>query len=214
MTDSTLRRGLFVAFAVLWSALAIAPTYRADWAVENILVLVLVAIGIAFRRALLLSRSGSVMLFAFLVLHEVGAHYTYSEVPYDSWFRALTGRGFNTLLGLQRNHYDRLVHFAAGLLLVAPMRELLKRRHALSSRVSYLLPINLVMSGSMLYELIEWGAALLFGGDLGAAYLGTQGDPWDAQKDMALATLGSVLAAGLGVVFQRLRGSPRALPPM
>ena len=71
----------------------------------------------------------------------------------------------------------------------------------------YFLPLDLTMSTSMLYELIEWGAAELFGGDLGAAFLGTQGDIWDAHKDMALASLGALLAmlvtAALNAWLQR-----------
>jgi hypothetical protein len=115
-------------------------------------------------------------------------------VPYDDWFRALTGRTLSSLTGAERNHYDRLVHFSYGLLLAYPAREVFLRVADVRGFWGYYLPLDVVMATSMLYELIEWGAASAFGGDLGTAYLGTQGDPWDAQKDMALATLGAIIA--------------------
>ena len=194
-------RGLLVAFFALWVVLAIAPKYRADWAVENVLVAAFFVCLWLARRRVTLSQGAWVLLIAFLSLHEVGAHYTYSEVPYDAWFHALTGKSLNALLGFERNHYDRLVHFSAGLLLLRPMREALCTQFNLTVFTSCLLCVNIVMSGSMLYELIEWGAANVFGAGLGAAYLGSQGDPWDAQKDMALATLGA-LVAWLGTAFR------------
>jgi putative membrane protein len=87
-----------------------------------------------------------------------------------------------------------MVHFLYGALLVHPIRELVVRATGLRGFWSYFVPFDLTMSTSATYELIEWGAAAVFGGDLGVAYLGTQGDPWDAQKDMSLAALGAVLS--------------------
>jgi putative membrane protein len=140
-------------------------------------------------------------------LHEVGAHYTYAKVPYDAWVQALTGGSLNSLLGWQRNQFDRLAHFAFGLLLAYPIREIFMRVADTRGFWSYYLPLDVTMASSALFELIEWGAALAFGGDLGAAYLGTQGDPWDAHKDIALASLGAFLAmviiAAINLRFQR-----------
>jgi putative membrane protein len=141
-----------------------------------------------------LSRISYTLIFLFLCLHSVGAHYTYSLVPYDAWFESLTGATLSSRTGWNRNHYDRLVHLAYGLLLAYPAREVFLRVADVRGFWGYFLPLDVVMATSMLYELIEWGAASYFGGDLGTAYLGTQGDPWDAQKDMALATLGGVIA--------------------
>ena len=118
----------------------------------------------------------------FLTLHAVGAHYTYSEVPYDAWFTALTGKSLNQTLGWQRNNFDRMVHFLYGLLLTQPVREGLVYATGLRGFWGYFLPMDLTMSSSATYELIEWGAATVFGGDLGVAYVGAQGDVWDAQK--------------------------------
>jgi putative membrane protein len=98
------------------------------------------------------------------------------------------------MTGWERNHFDRLVHFLYGLLLAYPGREVFLRVAKVRGFWGYYLPLDVVMATSMLYELIEWGAAEFFGGELGVAYLGSQGDQWDAQKDMALASLGGLIA--------------------
>jgi putative membrane protein len=198
---------LAVLLAVLWTALAIAPFDRHDWLLENALLVVFVAGLAATARHFPLSRVSYTLIFLFLCLHTVGAHYTYSLVPYDRWWSSLTGSSLNALLGWERNNFDRVVHFSYGLLLAYPVRELLLRVASVRGFWGYFLPLDLTMSTSALYELIEWGAAVQFGGDLGAAFLGTQGDAWDAHKDMALASFGALLAmvvtAALNVWLQR-----------
>ena len=189
---------LAAAFGALWTVLAIAPYDRADWALENVLIVVAVGVLVATRRVLPLSNASYGLLFAFLCLHAVGAHYTYSLVPWDDALRSMSGASLSELFGSTRNHYDRVVHLAYGLLLVLPLREWLMRHAGVRGFWSYFLPMDLVLSTSALYELIEWAAALLFGGGLGAAFLGTQGDEWDAHKDMALAALGALIAT-LGI---------------
>jgi putative membrane protein len=196
---------LFTLLLAVQLVLAIAPHDRADWLLENSLLFAGVAALVATRRKLPLSRISYTLIFVFLCLHSIGAHYTYSLVPYDQWLTALTGR--SGLLGAGRNHYDRLVHFAYGLLLAYPVREVFLRVAQVRGFWGYYLPLDVTMATSMLYELIEWASAEFFGGDLGVAYLGTQGDPWDAQKDMALATLGGCIAmlitAALNWRYQR-----------
>jgi putative membrane protein len=176
-------------FGLVWLGLAIAPRDRADWALENALTLVAVVLLALTRRRIPLSPVAYTLVFLYLTLHAVGAHYTYSEVPYDAWFESLTGRGLNETLGWRRNNFDRIVHFLYGLLLTPPIREAFRRLTGLDGFWGYFLPMDLAMSSSAAYELIEWAAAMLFGGELGLAYVGAQGDPWDAQKDMALAAL-------------------------
>ena len=194
-------------FAVIAGLLAISPHDRADWALENVLVVAFVAALVFSYRHFVLSRVSYTLIFVFLVLHEIGSHYTYALVPYNDWFRAVAGVSFNELAGLDRNHYDRLVHFSYGLLLAYPIREMFLRVANVSGFWGYFLPLDVTMSTSMLFELFEWGAAEVFGGDLGIAYLGTQGDVWDAHKDMGLASLGAVLAmlitAALNAGLQR-----------
>ena len=180
-------------FALVWLLLAIGPHHRQDWLLENVLVAIAIGLLVATYRKVPLSKASYTLLFIYLSLHALGAHYTYAEVPYDRWFQALTGTTFNELVGWERNNFDRLVHFCDGLLLAYPVRELFLRIASFRGFWSYFLPLDLTMSTSMLYELIEWAAAEAFGGELGAAYLGTQGDVWDAHKDMALASLGALI---------------------
>lgn len=198
---------LLVVYVLVWLALAIAPKYRADWLLENVLVLIalpLLVWGYRRLRFTVLSYAG---LFVFLLLHAVGSHYTYAEVPFDVWSQALFGASINDWLGFQRNHFDRLVHFGFGLLLLPLAIELLASKVHASAATMRLLAVVLVLACSALYELIEWVAALVFGGELGMAYLGTQGDEWDSHKDTALALAGAILTA---VVLMVLKVHPES----
>ena len=185
---------LTLLFTVFWVALAINPADRTTWLMENTLPVVFIAGMFALHRGLLFSRISYTLIFVFLVLHTVGAHYTYSNVPYDEWFTALTGTPLNEVMGWERNHYDRLVHFSYGLLLAYPIREVFLRVADVKGFWGYFLPLDVTMSTSMIYELVEWGAAVVFAGEAGMLFLGTQGDVWDAHRDMALASLGAVIA--------------------
>lgn len=196
---------LLVLFCVIFAALAIAPAYRQDWLLENVIVLVAVPLLVLTYRRLRFSNFAYTCLFIFFVLHEIGAHYTYSEVPWREWLATMTGGYSGTGAIAVRNHFDRLVHFSYGMLVMPAAWELLQARATPRGIWRYLLPLLFLVSHSVIYELIEWGAALVFGGDLGAAYLGTQGDEWDAQKDMALAALGAVTGLLLVVARSRLR---------
>lgn len=194
---------LLVVLVVTGVLLGIAPLHRDDWLLENALSVAAVVVIVVMWRKFPLSRLSCVLIFVFLMLHELGAHYTYSEVPYDAWFEALTGRGLNERFGFERNHFDRLVHFAYGFLIAYPIREVFVRVASARGFWGYFLPLDVVMSTSMLYELVEWGASIVFGGELGAAYLGTQGDVWDAHKDMLFATLGALLALTITALVHR-----------
>ena len=176
---------LGVVYLLWWVLMAIKPHDFSDWLLENALVVLAVALLVFTYKSFPLSRVSYTCIFIFMMLHALGAHYTYAKVPYQEWFPFLAGG---------RNHFDRLVHFAYGLLLAYPIREMFLRIGNVRGFWGYFLPLDLTMSTSMLYELIEWAAAELVGGDLGAAYLGTQGDIWDAHKDMALASLGALIA--------------------
>jgi putative membrane protein len=198
---------LAVLLAALWVPLAFHPFDRSDWWLENALTFIGVAVLVATHRVFPLSRVSYTTLFVFLCLHTIGAHYTYAEVPYDEAWRQLTGHSFDDLVGWERNNYDRVVHFGYGLLLAYPIREVFLRVANVRGFWGYFLPLDLTMSSSMLYELIEWGATLVVGGELGQAYLGTQGDEWDAHKDMALASLGALISmcvtAAINIWLQR-----------
>lgn len=183
-------------FIVAWTLLAIDPHDRRDWLLENVLLVVFAGALLASYRALPLSRISYTTIFVFLLLHAVGAHYTYSLVPWANWIVGLTGAA-GEIEPTGRNHFDRAVHFFYGLLLAYPVREVFLRVAELRGFWGYFFPLNVTLSTSVLYELAEWGAAEVFGGDLGVAFLGTQGDVWDAQKDMALAGIGALVAMGI-----------------
>lgn len=192
---------LLIAFTIWWTLLAIAPHYREDWLLENLLVFVAIPLLVWSHRRLPFSNLAYSALFVFFCLHALGSYYTYSEVPYAAWYQRITGGDLQALIGSERNHFDRLIHFLYGLLLIPSVAQLLDARGPLRGIWRHLLPVMFIMSNSELYEMIEWQAAEFFGGELGQAYLGAQGDIWDAQKDSALAMLGAII--GL-IIYRRL----------
>ncbi len=179
--------GCLAALLLWWGVLAIEPRYRTTWLHENLLVFAGVPLAILLHLRLRFDRPALAMITLFLALHLIGAHYSYSEVPW---------------LGQGRNHYDRIVHFAYGLLLAYPMIALFRRAPCPRA-----LALLLVMSSSAGYEIIEWGFTMIAAPEEGMSFLGTQGDEWDAQKDMALATAGSMLALLLDRVARGARAS-------
>jgi putative membrane protein len=194
---------LLIPFLLECLLLAFNVHDRQDWALENVLVLVALLTLVATFRRFPLSRISYLLIFTFLALHEIGAHYTYARVPYDEWFISLTGSSFNAVVGWERNNFDRIIHFSYGLLIAYPMREVYLRIANAEGFWGYFLPLNFTMSTSMMFELFEWAAAEIFGGELGIAYLGTQGDVWDAHKDMALASLGALIALLVTLAINR-----------
>jgi putative membrane protein len=186
--------GLLAVYGVIWFALALDPVYRDDWLLENLIVFVAVPLFALTAHRLRFSNFAYTCLFVFFVMHAIGSHYTYSLVPYAEWWQWLGG---GALEG--RNHYDRLVHFAYGLLVTPTAVEIFAHYGRYPRPWVFLFPWMFMAGHAVIYELIEFAAALVFGGDLGQAYLGTQGDVWDGQKDMALALLGTTLMlAALG----------------
>jgi putative membrane protein len=197
--DDYLLHGL-CAWLLLFSAiLAIDPLDRQDWFLENILALGLIVVLIATYREFPLSDLSYILLAVFLTLHSIGAHYTYSKVPLGFWIQ--------DLWDLERNHFDRIVHFLFGFLLAYPLRELFLRRVRVRGFWAYYLPISGIVALSGLFEIVESWIARLVSPELGVAYLGTQGDVWDAQKDMTMALVGAFLAIMLIYAVSKLRMS-------
>lgn len=194
-------------YAVWWTYWAFSPVSRSDWWLENVLVFFVAAFLLITARWLVLSRLSYVLTFVFMCLHTLGSHYTYSEVPYDAWFRAATGWSPDAAFGWERNHFDRAVHFLYGLLITWPFREAFYRVatpcHAFWS---YLFTLSYSMATSLFYELLEWAAAVLLGGETGMAFLGTQGDVWDAHRDMMLATTGALLCFAAMILAKIVTG--------
>lgn len=178
---------LIGAFLLVWIWAAINPTFPHDWLLENYLVFIFVPIIFLVGRYFKLSNVSYTLITLFLILHVIGSHYTYAEVPF--------GDTLQSIFGGSRNMYDRLVHFSCGLLLFYPMREVFMRLAKVKGFWSYLLPIDMIGSMSALYEVIEWLAARNVDPAAGLAFLGSQGDIWDAQKDMLLAIVGASIAA-------------------
>lgn len=178
-------RGLVVWYVGLWVLLAIDPYDRQDWLLENLLALTAVTALLLTYRRFQFSTSSYVLITAFLTLHAIGAHYTYAEVPFGFWLQ----RTFDLI----RNPFDRIVHFSYGLLLVLPLRELLIRLGGVGGFWSYYLPVSGMVAQSGVFEMLEALVATVVSPELGTAYLGTQGDEWDAQKDMAAAAIGAIM---------------------
>ncbi len=182
--------------AGLWLVTALAPVDRRDWLLENLLVFVAIAVlALTYRRFRFSVRSYA-LFTAFLSLHLVGAHYTYSLTPLGFWLQ--------DALQLSRNHYDRLVHCSFGLLLALPLREVLTRVVGVRERWSGVMVVVTVLGLSGCYEATEGVVAMIVSPELGAAWLGAQGDQWDAQKDTALAALGAAVVMGVAWLGRRV----------
>jgi putative membrane protein len=193
-------QGLLLWLIGLWILTAIDPLNRRDWLLENLLVFIYAALLIATYRRFAFSNLSYGLFGLFLSLHLVGAHYTYSATPFGFWLQ--------DALDLSRNHYDRIVHFSFGLLIAYPFQELLLRAAGVRRSWSYLLVMVTVLGFSGFYEALEGIVAMIVSPELGAAYLGTQGDEWDAQKDTALAFFGAVIAMTITWrLDRRLRGA-------
>jgi putative membrane protein len=187
--------GLGAWYGLLWTVLAIAPNDRQDWLLENILAVVAVVTLVATYRRFQFSTPSYVLITAFLSLHAVGAHYTYAEVPFGFWLQ--------DAVALARNPFDRIVHFAYGVLLAYPLRELLVRLAGVGHFWSYYLPISGMLAQSGFFEVLEAMVAQIVSPELGTAYLGTQGDQWDAQKDMMAVFVGAVLSMAVVLLSTR-----------
>lgn len=186
-------------FMVGWAFTLFTTTDINNWLLENTLVFVFLGVlGFTYKKYAF-SDFSYLLIFVYLCLHIHGATQTYAEAPAGYWLQ--------DVFGGDRNNYDRIVHFSFGFLLAYPMRELFVSAMEFKPWVGWILPAEITLSFSGLYELIEWAVADLFFPEQGVAYLGSQGDPWDAQKDMALAFVGSILIllliSGIKRTFKR-----------
>jgi putative membrane protein len=186
---------LLVVFFGIWISTLIGTTDMSNWILENFLTILFVTFLAVTYRRYQFSDLSYLLICIYLCLHVYGAKYTYAENPLGYWLQ--------DTFHLERNHYDRIVHFSFGFLLAYPMREVCLNWLKFPVWVSWALPIEITLSISGLYELVEWAVADLFFPAQGGAYLGTQGDIWDAQKDMALATLGAILATTIVSVIKK-----------
>lgn len=185
-----------ITFTVTWANSLIGTTDINNWMIENSLTfLFLIFLLFSFKRYQF-SDLTYLLICIYLCLHVYGSKYTYAENPFGYWLQSV----FST----SRNHYDRIVHFGFGFLLAYPMREFFLRWLKYPKLVSWILPIEITLSVSAFYELIEWAVADVFFKAQGDAYLGTQGDIWDAQKDIFLAFCGAILSTTIVSLVKKI----------
>lgn len=181
---------LLLGYVLLFILLGIHPADRAVWWVENLTVVAVVALVVWLHIRFRFSTTALLLMSVFVVMHTVGGHFTFSHVPFG-WVTETFGFG--------RNHYDRIAHFSVGFYAYGAAEVLWKRRLVRSRFLLFTWPLFLVMAVAAGYELFEWGFAVLVDPTAGAEVLGSQGDVWDAQRDMLADTLGALAAlAGFG----------------
>lgn len=185
---------LLAAYVVLFIWGAIAPYDRTVWWVENIpIVLVVVTLVVLYMRGVRFSVLAYILMSILPYWHTIGGHYTFERVPFD-WF----SRAF----GFERNMYDRIGHFSVGFYAFGIAEYLIVRKR-MSVAMASLFALFAISFVAMSYELIEWVYAAYGGNaEAGADFLGSQGDIWDAQKDMLMDTLGAVASILLYLVLR------------
>ena len=182
-------------FVLVWANSLFGTTDIHNWLLENTLVFIFLAVLILCGRKYVFSDLSYVLIFLFFCVHVYGSKYTYAENPLGFWIR--------DTFHMARNPYDRIVHFMFGFLLAYPLREVFLKWLKYPDWVAWWLPVEIVLSFGTLYELMEWAVADIFFKAQGAAYLGTQGDEWDAQKDIFVAIVGALLAVGILFCLKR-----------
>lgn len=187
--------GLVFICAVAWVLAAIHPFDRQAWILENVLLVLFVAVLSVAGGRLQLSTASCVFIAIFVLLHIVGAHYTYEHMPLGNWAK--------DYFHLSRNHYDRVAHGSFGFLLVFPVRELLLRFSGLRRGWSLWLAVAAILAVSGLFEIIESITAETVAPGKGVNWLAGQGDEWDAQNDMLAAFAGSLLMIAIVALLER-----------
>lgn len=204
------QRVLFSLLLLLFATSCINPPYMQFLLMQHAPTL-LVFVGLVYvSNRFTISRLSFASIILFLSLHTIGARYLYSYTPYDAWAEFLFGVNITETFGFERNHYDRLVHFSYGLLLVVPIQEFECRYFHLSKRLAAALAVECILATSAAYEIAEWIVAILCAPDWAESFLGLQGDPFDAQKDIALATAGAILSIGILTAINYQKREPEA----
>lgn len=175
---------IYAFYLMIWTVLAINPKYPEDWLLENLLVFILFPTILWLDKKYHFSFTSVILLLVFSTFHSIGAHYTYAQMPH---FDTIT-----QFFGFERNHFDRFVHFLSGLLLFKPILEIIVV-YLGKTRIALIFTFTMVTTIATVYELLEWLAVILFYSDLGVAFLGTQGDVWDAQQDTLVAMVGALI---------------------
>jgi putative membrane protein len=177
---------LAASFAVVWIVAAINPLDRGAWLLENLLVIGFIPVVLVIGRYFKVSDASYTLITLFLIMHIIGSHWTYAEVPF--------GFTLGEWLGTERNMYDRLLHFSFGFLMAYPIREIFLRVTGARGFWSYYIPLDIVLSFSAIYEVLEWGALAISDSSTGTLFLAHQGDIFDPAKDIANAGVGALTA--------------------
>ena len=194
---------LFALYLVEFAVLAIRPVSRPTWISENVTVLVIVVPLVwMYRRGVRFSNAAYLFMSVLIYLHTIGGHYTFSEVPFG-WV--------TDLIGAQRNHFDRVAHFTVGFYAYAILEFIEVRRLSSRRAFSLVVALSMILAVAALFELVEWIYAVSADPVAGAEFLGSQGDIWDAQKDMLADGLGAATACAVYAVVHR-KGFPPPLP--
>jgi putative membrane protein len=184
-------------FMVVWINTFLGTTDLNNWLLENTLTFLSLIFLVTSFRKYQFSDTTYLFVCIYLCMHVYGSKYTYAENP--------LGYYLQDLLHTSRNQYDRIVHFSFGFLLAYPIRELFIQWLKYPKSAAWITPIEITLSIGGIYELIEWAVADIFFTEQGTAYLGTQGDVWDAQKDIFYAFTGALLASTLISLIQRFK---------
>ncbi|MDO4878760.1 MAG: DUF2238 domain-containing protein [Neisseria sp.] len=189
---------LVIAPLIVWSG--ISPVDRAVWYAEILPVAAVFIALVCTCRRFRFSNTAYFLMSLWLVMHAVGARYTFAQVPFD-WANGL----LSPLLGENRNHFDRVAHYVIGFY-AYPMAEWLLRRRLCGVVLACFFALFFIMGLAASYEMIEWYYAVTDGGQAGVEFLGAQGDVWDAQKDMLADTLGALSALALFLLVRPDKG--------
>lgn len=176
--------GLALVFVIYFTWLAVDPVSRQVWIAEVIPVVLVFGLLVLIFRRFRFSNTAYALMSVWMFWHTLGGHYTFANVPFD-WF--------NDLIGAERNQFDRIAHFTVGFYAFAAVEWLLRRGHCRYAPANAF-GLLLIMGIAAGYEIVEWWYAALEGGEAGIEFLGSQGDVWDAQKDMLADTLGAIVA--------------------
>lgn len=188
MNNSKFPPILLACYLIFLIITGIAPYDRQVWVAELVPIIAIVLTLVISYRYFQFSNMAYVMMSVLIFMHTIGGHYTFERVPF----------GFvSDLFGFERNHYDRVAHFSVGFYAFAIAELLLLKRLVTSKWILYLFPIFAIFTVASVYEILEWYYAAAAAPEQGVAFLGSQGDVWDAQKDMLSDGLGAILAIGI-----------------
>ena len=193
---------LIVWLALLWIVTAIDPFNRRDWLLENLLIFIYAALLIVTYKRFAFTNLSYMLFGLFLSMHLVGAHYTYTEMPFGLWLQDTFEHS--------RNHYDRIVHFSYGLLNAYPFRDIFMRAAGVRQSWSYFMAVVGVLAFSGFYEFLEAGVTFIVSPELGDIYLGAQGDIWDAEKDAFLAFAGAIITMSIVWLYNKRHSTTKA----